>query len=92
MALLDTLDEFKDRLDKKTVADKVWPHLVRNFSAYQTRANPDFLHSKPDLQIPWPLSEKRQFGLLALCPIRRPHSYLFTVLFLIIQPSLATEF
>jgi SCY1-like protein 1 len=28
MALLDSLDEFKDKLDKKTVTEKVWPHLV----------------------------------------------------------------
>jgi SCY1-like protein 1 len=28
MALLDNLDEFKDRMDKRTVVDKVWPHLV----------------------------------------------------------------
>lgn len=28
MALLDNLDEFKDKLDKKVVVDKVWPHLV----------------------------------------------------------------
>ena len=28
MALLDNLDEFKDKLDKKIVVDKVWPHLV----------------------------------------------------------------
>jgi len=28
MALLDNLDEFKDKMDKKMVVDKVWPHLV----------------------------------------------------------------
>jgi SCY1-like protein 1 len=28
MALLETLDEFKDKLDKKMVVDKIWPHLV----------------------------------------------------------------
>lgn len=28
MALLDNLDDFKDKLDKKMVVDKVWPHLV----------------------------------------------------------------
>ena len=28
MALLDNLDEFKDKMDKKVVVDKVWPHLV----------------------------------------------------------------
>ena len=29
MALLDHLSEYADRLDKKTVTDKIWPHLVR---------------------------------------------------------------
>jgi SCY1-like protein 1 len=29
MALLDNLSEFADRLDKKSVADMIWPHLVR---------------------------------------------------------------
>jgi hypothetical protein len=29
MALLDNLDDFKDKMDKKIVVDKVWPHLVR---------------------------------------------------------------
>lgn len=28
MALLEHLDEFKDKVDKKMVVDKVWPHLV----------------------------------------------------------------
>lgn len=28
MALLDTLPEYAERLDNKTVTDKVWPHLV----------------------------------------------------------------
>jgi hypothetical protein len=28
MALLDHLSEFSEQLDKKTVADKIWPHLV----------------------------------------------------------------
>ena len=28
MALLDNLDEFKDKMDEKMVGDKVWPHLV----------------------------------------------------------------
>jgi len=37
MALLDNLDEFKDRMDKKMVVDKVWPHLVGiAFSSYLT--------------------------------------------------------
>lgn len=29
MALLDQLPEFSEKLDKKAVADKIWPHLVR---------------------------------------------------------------
>lgn len=28
MALLDALPDFADRLDKQTVSEKVWPHLV----------------------------------------------------------------
>lgn len=28
MALLDALPEFADKLDKQTVSEKVWPHLV----------------------------------------------------------------
>lgn len=28
MALLDGLSEFADKLDKNTVVNKVWPHLV----------------------------------------------------------------
>lgn len=29
MALLEHLSEYADKLDKKTVADKIWPNLVR---------------------------------------------------------------
>jgi SCY1-like protein 1 len=29
MALLDHLPEYADKLDKKAVVDKIWPHLVR---------------------------------------------------------------
>lgn len=29
MALLDSLPEYADKLDKKTVTDKIWPNLVR---------------------------------------------------------------
>ena len=29
MALLDALPEFADKLDKQTVSEKVWPHIVR---------------------------------------------------------------
>lgn len=30
MALLDHLSEYADKLDKKTVVEKIWPNLVRN--------------------------------------------------------------
>lgn len=30
MALLDHLEEYADKLDKKSVVDKIWPNLVRN--------------------------------------------------------------
>jgi SCY1-like protein 1 len=29
MALLEHLSEYADKLDKKAVVDKIWPHLVR---------------------------------------------------------------
>ena len=29
MALLDHLTEYSDKLDKKTVSDKIWPNLVK---------------------------------------------------------------
>ena len=28
MAILDVLPDFADKLDKQTVSEKVWPHLV----------------------------------------------------------------
>lgn len=28
MALLDHLQDYADKLDKKTVVDKIWPNLV----------------------------------------------------------------
>lgn len=37
MALLENLDDFKDKMDKKMVVDKVWPHLV-GIHARSTRA------------------------------------------------------
>lgn len=30
MVLLDHLPEYADKLDKKTVVDKIWPNLVRS--------------------------------------------------------------
>ncbi|KAH8119599.1 hypothetical protein DFH11DRAFT_1565893 [Phellopilus nigrolimitatus] len=32
MALLEHLDDYADKLDNKTVADKIWPHLQTGFS------------------------------------------------------------
>ena len=32
MALLDHLSEYADKLDKKTVVDKIWPSLVQRWS------------------------------------------------------------
>ena len=32
MALLEHLPEYADKLDNKTVADKIWPHLQTGFS------------------------------------------------------------
>ncbi|KAF9792518.1 ARM repeat-containing protein [Thelephora terrestris] len=32
MALLDSLEDFKDKMDKKTVVDKVWPYLQTGFT------------------------------------------------------------
>lgn len=58
MALLDNLDEFKDKLDKKMVADKLWPHLVGIvFSTYPSDSWR--LHSKRVSRIPLWYSERR---------------------------------
>lgn len=32
MALLEHLPEYADKLDNKTVADKIWPHLQTGFT------------------------------------------------------------
>ena len=34
MALLDHLGEYADKLDKKSVMDKMWPHLVSQTACY----------------------------------------------------------
>ena len=33
MALLDHLQDYSDKLDKKTVVDKIWPNLVRDYAS-----------------------------------------------------------
>ena len=38
MALLDNLSEYVDKLDKKTVVEKVWPNLVGLFHCRDTRS------------------------------------------------------
>jgi len=61
MALLDNLDEFKDKMDKKTVVDKVWPHLVGIiFSAYPSSRSR--LRSKLGSRILLWYSERRPFA------------------------------
>ena len=34
MALLDHLEEYADKLDKKTVVEKIWPHLVHSLPSH----------------------------------------------------------
>lgn len=61
MALLDSLDEFKDKMDKRIVVDKVWPHLVGiTFPTHSSSRSR--LHSKQDLLIPLWYSERRPFA------------------------------
>lgn len=36
MALLDSLPEYADKLDTKSVTDKIWPNLVSTFSLAST--------------------------------------------------------
>ena len=41
MALLEHLPEYADKLDKKTVSDKIWPNLV----SYCLSAHVDAVHN-----------------------------------------------
>lgn len=50
MALLDNLHDFKDKMDKKMVVDKVWPHLVGTAFA-SCLDGPSRMHSKQDSPI-----------------------------------------
>jgi SCY1-like protein 1 len=50
MALLDNLDDFKDKMDKKLVVDKVWPHLVGTAPSTFSSGISD-LHSKQGSRI-----------------------------------------
>lgn len=51
MALLEHLNEYSDKLDKSTVADKVWPHLVCYEFAFKDVAVLMSRFSKRALQI-----------------------------------------
>ena len=50
MALLDMLPEYAEKLDAKTVIDKIWPHLVRTSHNISGRFNIEHSCSKPALQ------------------------------------------
>lgn len=50
MALLDMLPEYAEKLDAKTVTDKIWPHLVRDSHNTSWRFNIERSCSKPALQ------------------------------------------
>lgn len=50
MALLDHLPEYADKLDKKTVDSKVFPHLVSPCVLEASR-DTEYTSSKPDFQI-----------------------------------------
>lgn len=64
MALLDNLDEFKDKMDKRMVVDKVWPHLVGvASSAYPNSCSRP--NSKLGSRTPSWYSERRPFAQLA---------------------------
>lgn len=69
MALLDNLDGFKDKMDKKIVVDKVWPHLVSIIPSNRTNG-PLRPYSKQDSRtLSW-CSESRQFAPSACYPTR----------------------
>lgn len=53
MALLDSLPEYSDKLDKKTIVDKIWPNLVSLQSAIVESRNSYDIPSKRALQIPF---------------------------------------
>ena len=59
MALLDMLPEYAEKLDAKTVTDKIWPHLVRNSHVYVKGFDVEHSCRKPALQTLWRLFGKR---------------------------------
>ena len=50
MALLDKLPDYAEKLDAKTVTDKIWPHLVRKPCDTLGRITVEQMYSKPALQ------------------------------------------
>ena len=69
MALLDNLHDFKDKMDKKLVVDKVWPHLV-GIVPSTLLSSPSRLCSKQGSRILSWCSKKRQYVPLACYPTR----------------------
>lgn len=55
MALLDHLTDYVEKLDKKTVSDKIWPHLVRDLDLPALHSNNNLIVSKLVSPILWPL-------------------------------------
>lgn len=58
MALLDNLPEYADKLDKKTVSEKLFPHLVSLKKTHHSGLS-TFPHSKRASLTPLPSFEKR---------------------------------
>ena len=62
MALLDHLQDYADKLDKKTVTDKIWPNLVRLIPLYSRASDHKVHYSKQGLTIPFLLYVKLLSG------------------------------
>jgi hypothetical protein len=60
MAILEVLPEFADKLDKQTVSEKIWPHLVSIMDQYNSDPNLiDDCPSEPGFQTQSRLSVRR---------------------------------
>jgi len=68
IALLDCLPEYVDKLDKKTVSDKVFPHLVS--PSFDISPYTDFFYSNSDFRILLLLFGKPQLNPLFCLPQR----------------------
>ena len=74
MALLDHLSEYADKLDKKTVCDKIWPNLVRYVPTKKVHALLTLaVTSKLASQTPWRSSAKPQSRPSSCSPTRFVH-------------------